>query len=48
MDLDELQAETEKLLALLRDRQNGTMSWNMALHERLLKLVALAAEAGIR
>lgn len=48
MDLDELQKETEKLLSLLRDRQQGTMAWNMFLGERLTAIVKLAAKAGIK
>lgn len=35
IDLDELQGETEKLLALLKDRQHGLMTWNMFMKERL-------------
>lgn len=41
IDLDELQQEVEKLLALLKDRQKGMMSWHSFLHERLQKLHAL-------
>lgn len=47
MNLEKLQEETEKLLALLQDRQPGLMTWNMFLKERLESVVTLAAEAGI-
>ena len=48
MDLDKLQEETEKLLSLLRDRQQGMMTWNCFLGERLRAIVDLADKAGIR
>lgn len=48
MNLNELQAEVEKLLLLLRDRQTGHMTWNMCLKERLEAVVQMAASAGIR
>lgn len=48
MNLDELQRETERLLALLKDRQHGTMSWNLFLQERIQNITNLAAKAGIQ
>jgi hypothetical protein len=47
MNLDELQAEVEKLLALLRDRQPGLMTWNMFLHERLGAIQKMLEAAGV-
>lgn len=47
MNLDDLQNEVEKLLALLKDRQQGLMSWNVFLAERLEKVQKLIASAGI-
>jgi hypothetical protein len=47
MDLDELQRETEKLLLLLVDRQQGTVSWHMFLRDRLTAIKALITAAGI-
>lgn|GEM_PF-3880127 len=44
--LNELQQETEKLLALLTDRQPGLRSWNEFLGERLQKLHFLASDLG--
>ena len=38
IDLDELQAEAEKLVALLEDRHPGLMTWNMFLQQRLQNL----------
>ncbi|HEY9585211.1 MAG: hypothetical protein A3D65_02385 [Candidatus Lloydbacteria bacterium RIFCSPHIGHO2_02_FULL_50_13] len=43
--LDKLQEETEKLLALLKDRQPYLMIWNIFVRERLINLHALASEA---
>lgn len=43
-NLDLLQEEVEKLMALLKDRQTGTMSWNMFLQERLEKLHTLLSK----
>ena len=48
MNLDELQKETERPLALLKDRQPGIMTWNDFMRERLQSVVDLAASAGIR
>ena len=48
LSLDNLQEKTEKVLALLRDRQTGLVSWNMFLHERLSELHALLDLAGYR
>ncbi len=48
MDLDELESEVEKLLALLRNRQPGLMTWNMFLGERLKSIVDMAARAGVK
>lgn len=45
VNLDELQQEAEKLLALLNDRQPGLMTWNEFLHERLHSLHALTSKA---
>ncbi len=47
MNLNELQQEVEKLLALLKDRQTGLMSWNMSLDERLKAILKLINSAGI-
>lgn len=47
MDLDELQAETEKLLALLKDRQRGLFSWNMLLAERCKAIAEMFEKAGL-
>lgn len=47
MNLNELQAEIEKLLSLLKDRQQGCMSWNIFLEERLRNIVNMAASAGL-
>ena len=43
--LDDLQLETEKLLALLNDRQPGLMSWNEFMQERLQNLHRLTSQA---
>ena len=47
MNLDELQTEVEKLLALLKDRERGLMSWNMLLAEKLKTIKALIEKAGL-
>lgn len=47
MDLDKLQNEVEKLLALLKDRQPGFMTWNMFLAERLSAIKKMAEDAGV-
>lgn len=43
--LDEMQAETEKLLALLKDRHVGLMTWNQFLNERLRNMRAIIHDA---
>lgn len=48
MNLDELQTETEKLLALLNDRQPGFMTWNLFLVERLTAIKKMAEAVGIK
>ena len=45
INLDDLQQETEKLLALLNDREPGLMTWNEFLHERLQNLHKLTSQA---
>ncbi len=45
INLDDLQQETEKLLALLNDRQPGLMSWNEFVQERLQNLYKLTSQA---
>jgi hypothetical protein len=45
INLDELQQETEKLLALLRDRQPGMFTWNDFLVERMTKIHTLTTKA---
>ena len=45
VNLDDLQQETEKLLALLKDREPGLMTWNEFLHERLQNLHKLTSQA---
>lgn len=47
MDLNELQAEVEKLLSLLRDRHPGMMTWNLFLRERLKTIKSLIESANI-
>jgi len=47
MDLDKLQAEAEKLVALLKDRQPGLMTWNGFLAERLTNIREMIKEARI-
>ena len=42
--LDKLQAEVEKLLSLLKDRQPGLMTWNMFLEERLKTIQKMTTE----
>lgn len=44
-DLDELQQEAEKLVALLKDRQPGLMTWGMFLRDRLTRLHGLISTA---
>lgn len=45
INLDELQQEMERLLALFKDRKPGLMTWNEFLHERLQNLHKLASRA---
>jgi uncharacterized membrane-anchored protein len=45
VNLDDLQGEAERLLALLKDRQPGHATWHSFLEERLRKLHALTAQA---
>jgi hypothetical protein len=47
MNLDDLQNEVEKLLALLRDRQPGLFAWNDFMRERLSAIKAMIDSAGI-
>lgn len=46
MDLDKLQEETEKLLALLKDRQSGLYTWHESMAERMVAIKRLIKEAG--
>ena len=48
MELKKLQEEAEKLLMLLRDKQPGLITWNIALSEQIQAIVNLAAQGGIR
>lgn len=45
ISLDDLQQETERLLAFLRDRQPGLMTWNGFMRERLQRLHGLISQA---
>ncbi len=45
INLDELQAEAEKLVSLLKDRQLGLMSRNQFLSERIKNIHALISQA---
>jgi len=45
INLDDLQQEVEKLLALLKDRQQGLMTWNEFMQERLQNLYKLSSRA---
>ncbi|MEK7576280.1 MAG: hypothetical protein AAB482_01160 [Patescibacteria group bacterium] len=45
INLDELQEEAEKLLALLKNRQLGLLTWNLFLCERLENLHTLSSKA---
>ena len=45
IDLDVLQSEAEKLLALLNDRQPGIIAWHEFMKERLESIYDLAAAA---
>lgn len=44
MELENLKAEVERLLSLLSDPQEGLMSWNMALAERLKIIKTMISE----
>ncbi len=43
--MDELQAEAEKLAALLQDRHVGLMIWNKMLNDRLRSMRTLVHDA---
>lgn len=45
ISLDELQQETQKLLALLQDRQPGILGWHDFMHDRLVNLHRLTSKA---
>jgi len=45
INLDDLQQEAEKLLALLEDRQPGLMTWNEFMQKRLQNLHKLTSQA---
>ena len=45
VNLDDLQQEVEKLLALLKDRQPGLITWNEFMQERLQNLHKLTSSA---
>jgi hypothetical protein len=45
VNLDELQTEAERLVALLKDRQPGLMSWNGFLKERIDNMHRLTTAA---
>lgn len=45
VNLDELQRETEKLLALLKEREIGYAAWYMCLHDHLESLHKLTSQA---
>lgn len=45
VSLDDLQQEIEKLLALLKDRQPGLMTWNEFMQKRLQNLHKLTSQA---
>lgn len=45
ISLDDLQQETEKLLALLKERKPGHVTWNEFLQDRLRNLHKLASQA---
>jgi hypothetical protein len=47
VDLDELQRETEKLLALLRDRHPGLITWSVAVGSQVSKLRQLISAIGL-
>lgn len=45
VDLEDLQKETEKLTALLKDRHPGLMTWNEFMRASLQNLHRLASQA---
>lgn len=45
VDLDELQEEAEKIVALLKDRHPGLITWNNLLLERVQNLHGLTSQA---
>lgn len=45
IDLNVIQSEAEKLVALLEDRKPGLATWHMSLKESLRKLHALTSKA---
>lgn len=45
INFDDLQQETEKLRALLKDRQPGLLTWNEFMQERLQNLHRLTSQA---
>lgn len=47
MNLNELQTEVEKLLALLKDRHPELMVWNIFLNDRLKSIQKMIESAGI-
>jgi hypothetical protein len=47
MKLDELKREVQSLMSLLNDPQPGLMTWNMMMHERLVKLHRMIESAGV-
>jgi len=47
VSLDELQREMEKLVALLKERQYGQISWHMFLNERLKNLYFILNAVGL-
>lgn len=44
-ELDLLQGESTKLVALLQDRQPGMLTWNQFLSERLTRINELTSKA---
>lgn len=44
MKLDALQVEVERLLGLLKDRQEGLFTWNILLGERLTSVHELTGQ----
>jgi hypothetical protein len=44
VSLDELQSEAEKLVALLKDRQPGLVTWNTLMNERVESIHNMTGE----